>query len=406
MLELHDTQPEYLVTPAEYHRLLGYPRDYQPGERALELMTWAREWFARHGRPWVYLRRVELAMTADGLSLDRAAFHSQRLRTHMERHGVVGAVLLAVSAGEACETHARQLWTEGKPDDYFFLESYGSAVVEDLVARASGQICALAGPEGLQAVPHYSPGYAGWDVAEQNPLYALITGDGQRALPGPLNVLASGMLRPKKSLLGVFGLAAASTRMLVATPCENCSFTPCSYRRAPYRHAADGPATPVNPPVPLTRDGRYQTSIRALRKWSAERVQLVNHPDGTTQATFRFDGTTCSNQGRPLAFDYQVTLSNRESGYRILKMACVPSPGDDGYQSTCAFLSDPNGFLPAITADQPLLGCPLDEVLAWSRVSSPSGCHCSAESRLHKWGLALEALHFTLSNQPVFEAVS
>src|SRR5439155_24891244 len=121
----------------------------------------------------------------------------------------------------------------------------GSAVVEHLVATTSGRVCDAGARDGLIAVPHYSPGYSGWDVADQNKLFELITRSATRPFAGPLEVLSSGMLRPKKSLLGVFGLTARTAGALDATraaPCANCSFSPCRYRRAPYRHTAVMPA--------------------------------------------------------------------------------------------------------------------------------------------------------------------
>jgi len=170
-METHDSYPEYAVSEAEYLRLLGYPPGHVPGDRVRELMAWARDWYARHGRPWVYLREAALQNDATGLRLDGVVFNSHRLQEHFRQHEVRGAMLVAVSAGRECEEHARQLWTEGKPDEYFFLEMFGSAVVENLVARTSGRICDLAAHQQLMAVPHYSPGYSGWDVAEQGRLF-------------------------------------------------------------------------------------------------------------------------------------------------------------------------------------------------------------------------------------------
>ena len=404
-METHDTRPECNVQEAEYHRLLGWPAGHVPEARALELAAWARAWYAEHGRPWVYLRRVGL-QNGDALRLDGVEFGSERLRQHLREHQAQGAVLVVASAGRECEEQARQLWAEGKPDEYFFLETFGSAVVEDLVARTSGRLCDLAAHEGLLAIPHYSPGYSGWDVAEQNKLFSLITRGLDRPFPGPLEVMASGMLRPKKSLLAVFGLAPVGTAVAPkATPCENCSFGPCSYRRAAYRHAV-GPGsdrTAGRPPaVPAPR---YSVNPRALRKWAAERVRVDPREDGTVTATFRFDGTTCSNLGQPLAFDYRVALSGPDQGYRILESSCTPAPGDEGYQSTCAYLQDADRLMQDIAAEKPLLGRPLDEVLAWSRPAAPAGCPCTADSRAHKWGLALEAIHYALAQtraaQPV-----
>jgi hypothetical protein len=285
---------------------------------------------------------------------------------------------------------------------------FGSAVVEDLVARTSGRLCDLAGHQNLMAIPHYSPGYSGWDVSEQGKLFGLIAGGMAQPFPGPIEVMSSGMLRPKKSLLAVFGLApAGAPAMPAVTPCENCSFGPCSYRRAAYRHLNRTPREAVAPETsgPLTRSAAYSVNSRALKKWATERVQVDLRADGTVTATFRFDGTTCSNLGEPLAFDYRVVLSGPDDGYRILESSCKPAAGDEGYQSTCAYLQDADGLMQEIAREQPLLGRPLDDVLRWTRAAAPSGCHCTADSRAHKWGLALEAIHYALvqarATQPV-----
>lgn len=398
MRESLDTSPVFTVRDTEYFRLLGYPRGHVPGDRALELAAWARDWYRTNGRPWGYTRRVGLHVADDALEIDGMQFDSAHLHRHLVRHGAQAAMLFVVSAGRECEEHARWLWNEGKPDEYFFLEVYGSAVVEEIVATTNGRICSMAGFDDLVAVPHYSPGYSGWDVADQNKLFGLIAGGMTLTFPGPIDVLSSGMLRPKKSMLAVFGLASrsgATDATAIHTPCESCSFSPCQFRRAPYRH--DG-ATPV--PVPDPQEGAaapgYSVNLRALRKWADERVRFVARADGTLEAVFRFDGTTCSNMGRPLAFDYRVVLSGPDGGHRILETSCAPAPGDTGYEHTCAYIDDPDRHLHEIAADRPLIGRPLEEVLSWKRVPAPSGCHCTAESRIHKWGLALEAIHFAL----------
>lgn len=405
-METFDAQPEFRVQEAEYRRLLGYPSGHTPGGRVQELMAWARDWYAQHGRPWTYHRRVELQAGGGALQLDGVEFASPRLQEHFAHHQATGAVLVAASAGPECEEHARALWNEGKPDEYFFLEIYGSAVVEDLVARTSGRLCDVASHDRLMAVPHYSPGYAGWDVAEQNRLHALILEGMHGALPGPLEVLSSGMLRPKKSLLAVFGLAPAAERpAALATPCEGCSFSPCRYRRAAYRHVV-GPVPDRPPGQSQTAPAvpQYTVNARALRKWAAERVSLAPQADGTLEAVFRFDGTTCSHQS--LAFDYRVRLSGPANGNVILGSSCAPAPDDEGHKLTCSYLAAAEDHLHEIAAERPLVGRPLDEVFAWSRESAPSGCHCAPASRAHKWGLALEAIHYALAQARAPQTVS
>ena len=402
--ELLDAHPPVEVSEAEYRRLLGYPPHHTPGERAAELAGWARRWYAEHGRPWVYLREVEVQVSPDRLRLDGVEFDSGQLQAHLRQAGAGRAVLVAVSAGRSAEEHARQLWQESKPDEYFFLEMFGSAVVEHLVANLSGRICDLAERDGLMAVPHYSPGYTGWDVADQNKLFDLIVRGRSQPFPESLEVMTSGMLQPKKSLLAVVGLTARAAAQTKLVPCAACAFSPCQYRRAPYHHAPVQPGMvdtlvprAASPGATLARDARYTVNPRALQKWVRERVRIEYRGDGSLAASFRFDGTTCSNLGRPLAFDYAVTLSGPAAGYTILQAACRPAPADEGHTFMCAYLGDPDGLMTAIATEKPLLGRPLNDVLGWARAAAPSGCHCTADSRAHKWGLALEVIHYALA---------
>jgi hypothetical protein len=393
--------PDVIVPEVEYLRLLGYPADHQPDGRARELMHWARAWFAAHGGPWMHRREVALSTDAGTLTLDGREFRSGQLRDHLRASGATRAVLVAVSAGAACEEEARRLWEAGRPDDYFFLETYASAVVEQLIAAAGGRICADAARDDLMAVPHYSPGYAGWDVADQVELFDLVTAGGAISLPGPLEVFASGMLRPKKSLLAVVGLAPrteAALRAARVLPCERCSCSPCNYRRSAYRHA---PVHIDGAPAPARMRHRapgYTVNERALRKWAGERVRLEPRSGGGTVATFRFEGTTCSNLGHPLAFDYRVVLGPAGSGWTILETQCSPVPDDDGHRRMCAYLAAPDALMGAIASERPLLGRPLDTVLSWERASAPAGCLCEPGSRAHKWGLALEVIHYALAH--------
>lgn len=356
--------------PAAYHRLLGYPPNHEPSERACELMAWAREWYNAHGHPWTHTRELALS--------DLKPFESPRLHATLREAGAHAAILVAASAGPEAEEHAQQLWREEKPDEYFFLEVYASAVVEHLITTAGAALCDQAEQQGMVVLPHYSPGYSGWDIGEQPRLLALFP-----ELPGRLEALDSGALRPKKSQLAVFGLTrdAANLRLLSGRqPCESCSFGPCQYRRAPYRHAA--PA--------------YTTNVKALKRWAAERLHLDRDPAGNIVAHFRYDGTTCTNLGSPLAFVYTVKLGPRESGYRILEQHCEPAPGDTGHQRMCQFLADPEPLMDAIRGEKPLHGQPLQAVFLWRHAPAAAGCFCEPALRDHKWALVLETIHYAL----------
>ena len=413
MIEISDSAPSVAVQPAEYTRLLGYPRGWILDGRAEELGEWARDWYAQHGRPWTYARGVDEVRIHEGaVVVDGVRFNSSRLRTTLEAAGADRAFLVAVSAGPELEEEAQARWRDGKPDEYFFLEVFGSAVVEHLVTMTGARLCAWADGERAAVLPHYSPGYPEWVIDEQPRLLDLI----RASRPGaaPLEVLDSGMLRPKKSLLAVFGVTPYVDRVRPLTelnPCESCSFVPCQFRRAPYRRARS--ASPSEVPIvadadvnPLSEDARYSVSGKALQRWSQDRLTIESREDGSIVAMFRYEGTTCNNMGRPLQFHYHVKLGRREDGYPILEQSCRPAPGDDGYTAMCRYISEPDQLMSSIALERPLHGCPLDDVVRWARPISPAGCYCEPDSRQHKWGLVLETIHYALARMPAGDSES
>jgi len=400
-MEFFEPAPAVHVATAEYTRLLGFPRGHELDGRALELAEWARRWYADHGRPWVFARESHtLEIEPDALRVDGVRFRSDRLRRTLDQAGAHSVVLVAVSAGPEIEQQAHRAWLDERPDEYFFLEMFGSAVVEHLTTMSGARLCSWADGEAMAVLPHYSPGYPDWDIVDQEPLFGLLA---RGIRPGALDVLESGMLRPKKSLLGVFGITRHTdrvSRLSELVPCENCSFAGCQFRRAPYKRAAFGRSgverSSAVGPAPV-----YGLSTKALKRWAAERLSLTMNGDGQIRALFRYEGTTCSNMGRPLVFHYRVTLGPREDGYPIQEQVCTPAPEDDGHRAMCEYLREGDRLIDAIAREQPLIGQPLDAVLAWKRPSIGPGCYCEPEARQHKWGLVLETIHYAISHTQI-----
>ncbi len=312
-------------------------------------------------------------------------------------------MLVAVGAGQEAEEESRRLWEDEKPDEYFFLEIFGSAVVEHLTTTIRAHLCSWAEERGMAVLPHYSPGYPEWDVAEQPRLLDLILRTRSVEFPSPVEALDSGMLRPKKTLLAVFGLTRHAEHLRPLTsliPCESCSFGPCQYRRAPYRRAPRtfGERATTRRPV-LDAEARYSVNRKALARWAEERLSIREAEDGALDAVFRYEGTTCTNMGRPLAFDYFVRLGPRDEGYPIREQRCAPAPGDTGHTYMCQYLADADSLMAAIDQEKPLYGQRLNAILDWHPPISAAGCFCDVPSRARKWALVLETLHYALVQQ-------
>lgn len=177
--------------------------------------------------------------------------------------------------------------------------------------------------------------------------------------------------------------------------------SPGADRSAPLPPTAESPNGATVQPQGATASAgevRYTVNLRALQRWARDRLQLIRQPDGGTEARFRFDGTTCSNLGQPLAFDHVIRLGPPTTGYIIWQAACRPAAGDTGHTKMCAYLTDGPALLEAIGEERSLLGRPLNDVLPGLRSPVPAGCYCHAESRAHQWALALETVHYALAH--------
>jgi|HubBroStandDraft_1064217.scaffolds.fasta_scaffold38114_2 hypothetical protein len=403
-IELAGTLAHLNVSTEEYVRLLGYPRGWLLEGRASELADWARDWYAKNGQPWFYARQAEnFEVAGDSIAIDGVSFTSKRLQSTLQQAQAHSVILVAVGAGAEAEEEAHRRWEDEKPDEYFFLEVFASAVVEHLATATGARLCDWAERHGMAVLPHYSPGYPEWDVAEQLRLLELMKRTREQPFPSPVEVFDTGMLRPKKTLLAVFGLTRHTEqlrRLTALVPCENCSFGPCQYRRAPYRRAPRswGEQLPVRIPV-LDQDAQYSVNRKALKRWAEERLSMSMKQDGSLDVVFRYEGTTCTNMGRPLIFNYSVKLGPRAEGYPILEQRCVLAEGDAGHTAMCQYIENPAGLMAAIDREKPLSGERLNAVLSWRRHPSAAGCYCESSSRDHKWGLVLETIHYALAQK-------
>src|SRR3954462_11941047 len=109
MIELVDTIPDINVQPAEYKRLLGYPRERVLEGRARELADASRAWYAQHGKPWVYAREAETVEIVTGSVVSEGApFVSRRLQQTLVGAQAGGVVLAVVTAGPEVEEQAQK----------------------------------------------------------------------------------------------------------------------------------------------------------------------------------------------------------------------------------------------------------------------------------------------------------
>ncbi len=284
MMELASTLPRVEVLPQEYVRLLGYPRGWELEGRALELADWARDWYAKNGKPWFYARQAEnFEFDGESIQIDGMPFTSKRLQSTLEQAEAHSVILVAVGAGPEAEEEAAGA---GRKKSRTSISSWR-------YSHPQWSSIWLQRPERVSATGQNSTTWRCCRTTAQDipngmlrsnrGLLELMKRTRREPFPSPVEVFDSGMLRPKKTLLAVFGLTRHTDRLRRLTdlvPCENCSFGPCQYRRAPYRRAPRswGEASPGSAIPALDQDAEYSVNRRALKRWAEERLSMHREP--------------------------------------------------------------------------------------------------------------------------------
>jgi hypothetical protein len=191
----------------------------------------ARAWYAANGRPFAVSTQLDIAsIGGDMVTLaDGTVLRSGALASRLHRGNSPSLAVIGVSAGREVDAETDRLWKDDRPDEAFFLDRLGAAMVEALIRRTSIVICRQAEAMQLTALPPLSPGCSDWDFADQHTLFSLF-GDAT----GPLTMMSSGMVSPKNSMLSAVGLTRQRYAMTAREACQWCDLSPCAFRRAPY----------------------------------------------------------------------------------------------------------------------------------------------------------------------------
>ncbi len=404
------------VPDAEFARLLGFPRGAEIDAQSRDVMAYVRERFAAVARPWAQARVMDIEeLTACAIHLhDGPVLNCQPMARRLADARAHALVIVGVSAGPEVVDEIDHRWQSSKPDSSYFLDALSSCVVERLILSTGIHLCDWGEPLGMAALPHYSPGYVGWPLREQRILLQLLKD--AEALPGPMEALETGMLRPRKSQLAMFGLTRHGdllARQPDLCPCVDCSLSPCAYRRMPQRISEPKPrkkksstaGTPAPQqtgtvaPGPSPGADAYGYPQKALERWSRDCLTLESLRDGGLRARFQYSGSTCGGAGADIIFEFEVKLGSPSDAHRILEASCAAPIGDERYKRACAYVVDPAALAKRMRDFQPLVGQPLDDVLTWDPDLKMSGCMCSSLDQAHKWRVALQAIHFGIKQR-------
>ncbi len=131
--------------------------------------------------------------------------------------------LFICTAGPAVGELSRQSMKDGDLLRGYVYDLIGSEVVENAADRLQEELKRAAGEEGKKITNRFSPGYCGWDVAEQHKLFGFFK-DNFCAVT--LN--DSALMNPVKSVSGLIGIGRDVK--YTSYQCHICDSKNCIYR--------------------------------------------------------------------------------------------------------------------------------------------------------------------------------
>jgi hypothetical protein len=113
------------------------------------------------------------------------------------RHGAA----FVATIGPELEARVDALYAEGDYLAWFLLDSAGTLAVHLVVSRLRAQVARIAREMGCRVLGRIGPGHGDWPLTDQPALFSVFEG-----APVPVALLEAGLMRPKKSMSGLFGL--------------------------------------------------------------------------------------------------------------------------------------------------------------------------------------------------------
>jgi len=221
------------VPQQEFNRLLQYPRNRELEGDLLDRATAARNWYAEQGKPFVTAARIDIkkAQTPRINLLNGTELNSAALAQRLIAGESQSLVVLAASAGSEIAEEVSKCWSDGRPDEAFFLDRFAVAVTEHLIQWSSAFLCRQYESRNETLLPHLSPGCGNWDLEDQHKLMNLLA-EGKTEI-GPLRLLSSGALHPQHSVIVAMGVTRNKFSATANDICRACDLNPCAFRRAP-----------------------------------------------------------------------------------------------------------------------------------------------------------------------------
>ena len=163
------------------------------------------------------------------VEINNSSFHIKKIVFGQIKKSDSMAIFLC-TAGEEIGIRSRKAMQERDLLKGYIYDVIGSEIVEAAADLMQAELEKSMLGSGKKITNRYSPGYCGWDVAEQHKLFQLIPDNFCR-----IRLTESALMDPVKSVSGIIGIG----KDVKSNPytCRMCDLKDCIYRRAREKKA-------------------------------------------------------------------------------------------------------------------------------------------------------------------------
>ena len=201
---------------------------YQPGtapEPVTDLIAELSEELLTTGEAraeYTTFNHVRLDKVSRTLEVEGVVFNVKPIVFSQLKHAE-GVALFICTAGQEVGMRSRQSMREGDLLRGYVYDVLGSEIAEGAAEKMQEALRAAAATTGMSITNRFSPGYCGWDVAEQHKLFSFFPDN-----YCGITLTDSALMNPVKSVSGIIGIG----RNVKYEPyrCRQCDDKNCIYR--------------------------------------------------------------------------------------------------------------------------------------------------------------------------------
>lgn len=134
-------------------------------------------------------------------------------------------ICFITTVGGEIDSEINRMMGQGRLSGAYILDALGSVAIENMVEKFHQRITAKYESENKGVTLCFSPGYCDWPITEQKKIFTLFDSNATG-----IELLDSCMMRPRKSISGVFGIYN-DTQKAPYNPCLDCPKKNCDGRR-------------------------------------------------------------------------------------------------------------------------------------------------------------------------------